>query len=290
MTKSVRDRTTEPEPEPRTGQVPDPESPTPTAAQSGSPTGPDTDSRSEPESELTATPGSPAGPESGPPAGPVSERGRGAGRAGVATASLRIASETQVNLQHTGNNARAVGEVLGAVEGAYIALRDHPHAGGSGLRALDARIGDTLIVRLFIDGVASGFRAQVLRFVVEPEYLLFLRVPQQVEQVSVRRSPRRRCSLPCEVAWGEATQPGLMVDISALGCSVHGELQADARAPAEGEALRISFALPGQNAPTSLAGKVRRVQVDGTVWRVGLAFDGEEAGVVGQLEPYLRLT
>lgn len=202
-----------------------------------------------------------------------------------------LASGTSVNVQRAGSDVRVPATILGSVPEFYIALRD-PHHGSNerSLRSLNLLIADVVILRFLHDGVIYGFRSSVSRLTTDPEYLLFVHYPQDVEHVSVRQAPRISFHLPCEVSFGGGgSQPGLVLDLSPGGCAVAGARNEGSSSPREADPVTLSLTLPAQSRPVQAVGRVRRVSAEGGNWKAGIAFDDEHTQLVAALEPYLRL-
>ena len=195
-----------------------------------------------------------------------------------------------VNIQRVGESARVQAEVLGAVPGAYIVLRDaNTGQENRNLRYLALRSEDPLILRFMHEGVVYGFRTAVSRLVTDPEYLVFVLYPRLVEHVSVRREPRALCRMPCLVTYaGGDAQPALMLDVSAAGCRVVSPFDEDETASSELPTVTVTLVLPGQAEPFHVSGSVRRLtcREEGRV--LGIAFDQEQRSLYDALDGYFR--
>lgn len=202
-----------------------------------------------------------------------------------------MVSGTRVSLQRAGFDDKVAATILGSVPGFYIVLRDaHDGPTGRGLRSLSPLIGDVVILRFLYEGVAYGFRSAVSRLATDPEALLFIDYPTAVEQASVRQVPRIVCRLPCDVLSGHRTsQAGLLLDINATGCAVAGALQGADDPPHESDPMTLNLTLPGHSSPWQGTGHIRRISVNGRIWRAGITFDAEQAELVCMLESYLML-
>jgi hypothetical protein len=206
-------------------------------------------------------------------------------------ALLPIAAGTPVNVQRTGSSLRVRAEVLGAVPGAYIALRGADHRSElRSLSALSLRVGDSIIVRFIHEGVVCGFRTAVTRVSTDPEPLIFVHYPRRVEQVSVRREPRISCRMPCLVAAADAEpRPGLMLDVSATGCGIIGEALPDRPTPVVGAPVTVTIALPERAEANRAVGEIRRLSHHDGNWVIGVLFGSEQRELYAALARYLAL-
>lgn len=206
------------------------------------------------------------------------------------TEEIPLPAGTRVNVQRAGNDLRVSAEILGAVPGGYIILRDaHRENSPQVLRSLVPHPGDTLLVRFMHEGTVFGFRTMVTRFSAEPEYLLFVHYPRAVEQVSVRRYPRLACTMPCEVAIGGTPRRALLVDLSAQGCGIVAPLDETQPPPAVEEPVTVTLCVPGETRTRSVTGQVKRLAKHRDTWRAGVAFETAETALFAGLEPYLKL-
>jgi len=107
--------------------------------------------------------------------------------------------------------------------------------------------------------------------------------------VTLRRFPRRPTSIPAELARGLAAGAGeraggTITDLSLGGCAL-----ATALGLSVGEAIEVSFTLPGRAAPVTVEGTVRRAQRLGDDVRAGVEFKSFPPDVSGALDAFLAL-
>ena len=215
------------------------------------------------------------------------DRNKAAGKSN----EVPIAARSIVNVQRAGSEMRLKAQVLGAVPGAYIVLREVPSGGRSNnhLSAISPRVGDTLLVRFLHEGVVFGFRAGVARIVMEPEYLLFISYPVRVERFSVRQQRRWVCGVPCAIISDEKADHVLMTDVNESGCGIVGKVQEDVAVPEVNNPLRITLRTPGADQPFTVEGMVRRIDATETIWQAGIAFDEAQQQMIEALMPYLLI-
>ncbi|PWG64274.1 PilZ domain-containing protein [Sediminicurvatus halobius] len=214
------------------------------------------------------------------------------GTEGDTPTGFLLAAGSRLRLQRAGSTKKATAEVVGyggrGVH-AYIILRSGHGEDDSALTALDLRADDTLLVRCLYDGIIYGFRTTITRLLTEPDYLLFVLYPHTVEQVSVRQYPRLPCALPCDIDLAGAAQQALMLDISAAGCGLAGQVASKDEAPAAGSPITVQLPLPGTQPPVSLTGELCRIGVEASRWEGGVRFDAEQEALFEQLRRYLSL-
>lgn len=188
---------------------------------------------------------------------------------------------------------RVRANILGCVAGQYVVLRPFRGNARPGLSALTPSIGDELIVRLFVDGMAYGFTASVILVLSYPEPLVFLHYPETVERISVRQDMRLPCRLPCVlVESGGERQAALLLDISEHGAQVacRGLV---AGMEQLGRPVTLELTLPAlagaREGAREITGKITRVTEQRQVRCAGIKFDRSYAEWVDSLASYLNL-
>ncbi len=80
--------------------------------------------------------------------------------------------------------------------------------------------GDTLRVKYVCSDDVFGFDTRVLTMIKDPDRLLFLEYPDEVESCNIRSRPRIECYLPVEVVLEDdvTTRKGVVLNINERGC------------------------------------------------------------------------
>lgn len=186
--------------------------------------------------------------------------------------------------------SRVEAKILGYSIGHYVTLHSPDSKPGAGLNTLAPRIGDDLIIRFLVDGIAYGFTSHVIHSLAHPESLVFLQYPESIAQVSVRRDRRIPCRLPCNLldSTGRRT-PALLLDISEGGGKVASrdikEEQRSAEAP-----VKIELTLPPPaGGAHEISGKVIRAVHQHQTIIAGIEFDRRYSELMESLTSFLCL-
>jgi c-di-GMP-binding flagellar brake protein YcgR len=157
--------------------------------------------------------------------------------------------------------------VLGWDAGAFLLTR--AIRGRSKEPQLKSR--DVCKVRFLREGVAYGFEAVVLSVQFLPAPIMFLRYPEHVERVELRRAPRCKVGMPVKLSdQAGAESPGaVMDDLSEGGCLLRVPVQPD-RALSVDAVYTVSFVIVEKT--FSITCKVRKLDRRGEEWSIGLAF------------------
>jgi hypothetical protein len=124
---------------------------------------------------------------------------------------LFIELGTYLRLESITNNSTISGELIGMRVGDYLIVR---------LQGCNKRIDQIkeLQVKYLCSGEIFGFSAQVLTVLNEPDQLVFLDYPAEVESFNVRSFDRVDCFLPVHLSFQGNSIDGLLVNINFQGC------------------------------------------------------------------------
>ena len=155
-----------------------------------------------------------------------------------------VCASLKVQVQSPHSEARIQAEILGHMVNDYVVLYSPGKRPNSNLGVLELRIGDELTVRFLHDGNAYGFVSEVKYLARMPDELVFLRYPQAIEHVSVRRHRRLSCRLPCNLLTGSGEKaPAVLLDISEGGMKIASRALGES-GHEEGMGVTIELTLP----------------------------------------------
>lgn len=202
---------------------------------------------------------------------------------------MKIPPEARLSLEAAAG-ARLNVRLLGSVAGSYIALRDLPARYGN--MDFTLHYGEQVVVRYLHEGTVVGFRSYVLNMVKEPERLLFIAYPNEVQEYALRRANRIKCTLPCQLFVQGEQHAAVVADLSETGCQCVVRRLPE-RDLGSGEALQdemVEIEAPGLDGGLlQLQGVVRRVVADAQFIRLGIQFEVPQTdlfqGIVSALEP-----
>ena len=186
--------------------------------------------------------------------------------------------------------SRVEAKILGYAIGQYVILHSPGSKPGAGLSSLAPRIGDDLIIRFLVDGIAYGFTSHVTHLLAHPESLVFLQYPESIAQVSVRRDRRIPCRLPCNLidSTGQRT-PALLLDISEGGGKIaSSEVKEEHRSA--GTPVKLELTLPPPTGGVhEITGKLIRAIQQHQAVVAGIEFDRRHSELMESLTSFLCL-
>ena len=131
--------------------------------------------------------------------------------------------------------------------------------------------GDPLKVKYILSDDVFGFNSHIIRTIQDPDYLLFLKYPQDVESCNIRAKKRVECFLPIQIRMGKDCIEAVIININKNGCLC----MVDNSIPLEcfkttPVTLQLAY---GQFESLSIKGEIRSSRVDGSQTRFGILFD-----------------
>lgn len=202
---------------------------------------------------------------------------------------MNILPGTKISLETAGGNRVNV-SLLGIVANAYVVLRELPVR--SGLMDFSLRYGEQVVLRFLHEGTATGFRSYVLNMVREPERLLFVAYPVEVQRLPLRQADRVKCTLPAQIALNGELFVGILADMSETGCQ-YVLRNSDLAELDEGVDLievEVDISAPGMDGDmVGLSGTVQRAMRDERRLRLGIQFEERQSELFNGLKAAISL-
>ncbi|RMD68435.1 MAG: flagellar brake protein [Gammaproteobacteria bacterium] len=165
--------------------------------------------------------------------------------------------------------------LIGGKPGHYLILEmPKAEALGRTLERVLFKKGNQLVARYLHEGMAVGFKAQVVGIIEEPDRLVFISCPQVVTQRSLRKEPRVHCFLPARLQVGDQAVEGVTKDISLGGCrfTTPEVKMAQVLSDHVGKPVTIALNLPGVEGKVEVQGEQRSFMNDGQSLAIGIRF------------------
>ncbi len=136
--------------------------------------------------------------------------------------------------------------------------------------------GSAVIVRYLNHGVVYGFNSQVLALTTAPCPLVFLAYPHQYEKLSLRKSLRIQCLVPCKVYNENGEHNGYIVDLGVGGCRINFAAKEAAELPElqAGSDVYLDFILCGCQDLFVIKGLLRHILEGEDKFSLGIEFLG----------------
>lgn len=202
---------------------------------------------------------------------------------------MNILPGTKISLETVGGNRVNV-TLLGMVANAYVVLREVPAR--SGLMDFSLNYGEQVVLRFLHEGTATGFRSYVLNMVREPERLLFVAYPTEIQRLPLRRADRVKCTLPAQIALNGELFIGVLADMSETGCQ-YVLRNSDLTELDDGVDLievEVDISAPGMDGEmVGLSGTVQRALRDERRLRLGIQFEERQSELFNELKDALNL-
>jgi len=196
---------------------------------------------------------------------------------------------TKMILELTGLEEKLATACVGHVRGRFVVVQ-MPGLAETGRDALYQTLypDNEVIVRYLHEGTVVGFSARVIKWIQVPFPLVFLTYPTRLESHDLRKHRRVTCCLPGLARIGEASLPGMILDLSLSGCQL--SVMRDAKAPGLDidDVVTLSCGLFSHEAKDHLACSVKRVALSGNRLEIGLKFREVPPPIRDALDLYLQ--
>lgn len=158
-------------------------------------------------------------------------------------------------------------ELIGMQVGKYLIVQMADQNWGKN-RLMD---GEHLKVKYILSDDVFCFNSHIIRTLQDPDDLLFLEYPREVESCNIRAQKRVECFLPTQIYMDETCLNGTIFNINEKGCLC----RVDTSPLADGARthfvhLELSY---GQFETLSIKGEIRNSRQEGEQTRFGIRFD-----------------
>jgi len=194
-------------------------------------------------------------------------------------APAQVGMEMFIEFKVRGHSEKIKTKLVGYVSGEYLVVAT-PKV--NGIPVNYGASNNTLVVRYLHEGSVFGFQTAALRMIGAPFYLTFLRYPESIEEVSLRRNPRISVVIPIERDDGDKESEFL------INLSENGALLKLKKPVGIDDTIYLMFALPNGKVMQDLECRVRRVEMNSAQILAGVEFKAPE-GRLAPIRQYLDM-
>lgn len=204
--------------------------------------------------------------------------------------ALGVVIGTRMLIEPAGMGDRFKSEFVGMVRGGFIIVRVPRIPGINEFLYVEKKI----TVRYVHEGNVYGFESEVLWNQTSPFRLLFLRYPETVEILNLRRCQRVDCYLPVKIGMGEedgqyTELEGMMLNLSCGGC----QLVLDATSGglptiAVDTELVVQFRMFGSDKLVRIKGQAKNINVNKQRMYLGLMYSDLSDDVRDGIDNYVN--
>lgn len=203
--------------------------------------------------------------------------------------ALGVVIGTRMLVEPAGMGDRFKSEFVGMVRGGFIIVRVPRIPGINEFLYIEKKV----TVRYVHEGNVYGFESEVLLNQSAPFRLLFLRYPDTVEILNLRRCPRVDCYLPVKIGMEEGGQyteyDGMMLNLSCGGCQlVLDAASGDLPPIAVDTELTVTFRMFEADKDTRITGKAKNINVNKQRMYLGLMYGELPADVRDGIDNYVN--
>lgn len=198
--------------------------------------------------------------------------GNPSNQAELTLAKLEMAPNLPVQIRiNVGGQAKNLqGEYLGSQHYDFFMVRIQSFPGVLNL----------LFPQMIIDirfqefGSIQSFRTELVSHATRPALILFLKYPERMSIVRLRKSPRWQCGLPVVIQTPEGDAKGIITDIGQGGCQLCFSLVGNSKLKNvekdSGIVLQTQFSVEGT--PEVCTASIKKIETRGTQLSMGIAF------------------
>ncbi len=131
--------------------------------------------------------------------------------------------------------------------------------------------GEQLRVKFLLSDDVFCFNSHIIRTLQDPDHLLFLEYPKEVESCNIRAQKRVECFLPIQIHMDETCLNGTIFNINEKGCLC----TVDNSPLQDGSRINlVHLELPyGEFESLSIKGEIKNYRQEGNQTRFGILFD-----------------
>lgn len=194
----------------------------------------------------------------------------------------------KVSIELAGLNDKAPTIVIGGIPGKYILMRDPVvHPNDKNLWSEYLYSGNTATIRYIFEGVASGFKTEIIKLINSPDKILFLKYPKRIETYNLRRHQRISCYLDATFTISDQQVSAMIEDLSTSGCALTYLVEDDSPIPEIGDDVEVQCPYFTENGGTVLPCKVQRITKDSRRATLGLTFDKPSPDILIKIQDYV---
>ncbi len=191
-------------------------------------------------------------------------------------AALNVTLGTLMLIEPQGMGDRFKTEFVGLGKGQFIMVRLPRITGVNEHLYVEKKV----TVRYVLQGNVYGFESEVLWTQVTPFRLLFLRYPDTIEILNLRKCQRVDCYLPVKIGVGEpdsgqySEYEGMMLNLSCGGCQVVADANEQDLPPLQVDSdVTLEFHMMGATKVTRIVGRTKNLNVTRNRMYLGVMFD-----------------
>lgn len=140
-----------------------------------------------------------------------------------------------------------------------------------------------MVMRLVAGGVVYAFQTNIVNIYHGHSRLLLSTYPEIIQQRNLRNETRYPCTLPSDLLFEAFTYKSVINNISLGGCQLlvfpTDNIKELLRAKADTEQVAIDIRFPLEDKPEKLKARIRSLEIEDGIYKLGVAFEGEKESV-----------
>jgi hypothetical protein len=198
---------------------------------------------------------------------------------------ISIGTHVQIEIEGIENRFNSI--FVGSLQNDFLIFKT-PVSGHIFSIRTNTFIGQKMVIRFLASGTVYGFQAHLIEAINSPEKLMFVSYPDTMASHNLRVLRRVECFLPAKVALNEKEYPGIVIDLSEMGCRLSANSGGSDPLPADiiGD-IMIRFLLPGLEKELKITGTPRNIERNGKTVTVGMKFQDADTETKSKIRDYI---
>lgn len=147
--------------------------------------------------------------------------------------------------------------------------------------------GNEATIRYIYEGIASGYKTEVIKMINSPDRLLFLKYPKIIESYNLRRHKRISCFMEAKLNFGEEKAVAVLEDLSTSGCCISYIQDKKYPDPEIGDEMKVFCPYFTENEATFIPCKVQRCTKDSRKTVLGMTFEKPSPEILIKIQDYV---
>jgi len=205
---------------------------------------------------------------------------------------------TEMHLEIMGVESRIPSVLIGQQMGQYLIFR----LSKATLKSMNTSkivIDCETNVRCVTRGSVFGFKSNIIQILTDPDYLLFIRYPKQVQKQDIRVNQRVKCLLPARIYNSSAELVGTLADISRSGCHLQVKIEdftedqiilTKTHQSSNDRTITLALTLPGRKEEKLIEAIIRSNFVDSKKVEMGIQFTDIDEDTLDIIDSFLTMS
>jgi len=205
--------------------------------------------------------------------------------------SAEIGTEMQIEIENVGSRIKFT--MIGILPKQYLIFRIPDKIDNATTKAA-LKIGKPINIRSISRGSAFGFTTSIMGITLNPDSLLFVKYPDNIQQHTIRKNQRVKCLLPAKLGKEKVIINGVIADLSRSGCHFQAKKASfnneRIQLTKSNELLHLALSLPGMEGNKSISALIKNTFIDSEKAQIGIQFKDVDEATLKLLDNFIAMS